>query len=184
MARRDSLPALVGGAQPERHSLKFGQPLRHWAAALVMVTLNAICISSPHAAPDASTQFAHADQADPPLRQDLLVEVVKQAAAYLTTIQWLHATNMCAVVDASADDQVIWLLWRDGKQIILWDEHDMPLAMSRRILKIPADVVGSVGDLKGSTYKVTKAWVNDMEARCKKSGATFRVRGHRQNIDE
>jgi hypothetical protein len=100
-----------------------------------------------------------------------------RAGEYLTTLHWLHPTTMCAVEESTPDDQRIWFVWREGKQIILWDEPDMPLAASRRILRIPKDVVATPARIKGSAYKVTQAWVNELEARCKNQGITFSVKG-------
>jgi hypothetical protein len=99
------------------------------------------------------------------------------ANEYLTGLLWSNPTTMWGVEESTPDDQRIWFVWREGKQIILWDEPDLPLAASRRILRIPKDVVATPARIKGSTYKVTQAWVNELEARCKNQGITFSVKG-------
>jgi hypothetical protein len=97
------------------------------------------------------------------------------AAKYLKSQNWHRSTSMCALGESIDNEQQVWFVWRDGKKIILWDEPDMPLNASRRILKIPRDVVANQKAINGSTYKVTQAWVRDLTERCSKYGTTFKL---------
>jgi len=40
---------------------------------------------------------------------------------------------------------------------------------------LKTDVVPTENDLHGSTYLVTRKWVNDQQAICKKSGETVQI---------
>jgi hypothetical protein len=97
------------------------------------------------------------------------------AAEYLKSQNWHRSTSMCALGESIDNEQQVWFVWRDGKKLILWDEPDMPLNASRRILKIPRDVVANEKAINGSTYKVTQAWVRDLTGRCSKYGTTFKI---------
>jgi len=97
------------------------------------------------------------------------------ATEYLKSQNWHRSTSMCALGESIDNEQQVWFVWRDGKKIILWDEPDMPLNASRRILKIPRDVVANQKAINGSTYKVTQAWVRDLTERCSKYGTTFKL---------
>jgi hypothetical protein len=130
----------------------------------------------------ALSTFGHQSQARDATTADCMMSkgclhTRMRASEYLTSLKWLHPTTMCAVEESTPDDQRIWFVWREGKQIISWDEPDMPLAASSRILRIPKDVVTTPARIKGSTYKVTQAWVNELEARRKNQGITFSVKG-------
>jgi hypothetical protein len=145
-------------------------------SALVVLVLSANSAQPTNAEPLAHARLAKLDQVAltlPPNFQDYKGHAIE----YLTRLHWPHPTTMCAVEESSPDDHQIWFLWREGKQIILWDEPDLPLAASRRILRIPKDVVATPARIRGSTYKVTQAWVNELEARCKNQGITFSVKG-------
>jgi len=97
------------------------------------------------------------------------------AAEYLKSQKWHRSTSMCALGESIDNEQQVWFVWRDGKKLILWDEPDLPLNASRRILKIPRDVVANQKAINGSTYKVTQAWVRDLTERCSKYGTTFQL---------
>jgi hypothetical protein len=99
----------------------------------------------------------------------------ERATEYLQDTQWRRSTSICALGESIDNDQQVWFVWQDGKKIILWDEPDMPLAASRRIINIPRDVVTNKSNVKGSTYKVTQAWVQELTARCTKHGTTFQL---------
>jgi hypothetical protein len=68
-----------------------------------------------------------------------------------------------------------WVVWSKGREIILLEGGDTDLRMSRRRLRIPADVVDREAELKGSTYLVTRAWVNDLTRACDERGTKVRV---------
>jgi hypothetical protein len=67
-----------------------------------------------------------------------------------------------------------WVIWRQGRQIILW-EGQLDLDDSRRDLHLASDVVPTEDDLHGSSYRVTKAWVKKMTAVCKQSGVKVHI---------
>jgi hypothetical protein len=110
-----------------------------------------------------------------PTNKSTLYTYRNHATDYLKSQKWHRPTSMCALGDSINDQQQVWFIWQDGKKIILWDEQDMPMAASRRIINIPRDVVPKQSDVKGSTYKVTKNWVKDLTVRCAKHGMTFQL---------
>jgi len=68
-----------------------------------------------------------------------------------------------------------WVLWEEGKALILWEavkdpSSARPLAASRRFLRLDRDVVATEEDLKGSTYLVTKAWLDKVTGDCDAHG--------------
>jgi hypothetical protein len=65
-----------------------------------------------------------------------------------------------------------WIIWKEGKQIILW-EGSPDLDSSRRKINLKSDVVAAEKDLHGSTYLVTQAWVSDIISTCDRSGVKF-----------
>ena len=67
------------------------------------------------------------------------------------------------------------LIWPDGQQIIDWGGNDSALADSTSIVHLKTDVVPTEDDLHGSTYLVTRKWVNDQRAICKKNGETVQI---------
>lgn len=86
-----------------------------------------------------------------------------------------NAVNNFCVIGMSADHtKNAWVLWREGKQIILW-EGGGDLDLSRRIIHLPADVVPTESDLHGSTYLVTQSWVAALTTQCDHSGVKVRV---------
>ena len=68
-----------------------------------------------------------------------------------------------------------WVIWRQGRQMILW-EGQQNLDDSRRDLHLASDVVPTEDDLRGSTYRVTKAWVKRIRVVCEQSGVKVHVR--------
>lgn len=89
--------------------------------------------------------------------------------------------DFCEVgLTASDGSKSVWVIWDQGRQMLLW-EGQPALSMSRRIIRLKSDVVPKEEDLHGSTYRVTKAWVEEITATCDRSGVKIRVpkrRGH------
>lgn len=85
----------------------------------------------------------------------------------------LKGINDFCIVGYSAADRsrYAWVIWRQGQKIILWDAGDADLDLSRRQIDMKKDVVGSDRELQGSTYLVTRAWVDDLIAACNRDGA-------------
>ena len=69
-----------------------------------------------------------------------------------------------------------WVYWREGKAIILWEptgnEID-DLTLSRRYLRLTKDVVENDNQVQGSTYLVTRQWVNSLLQDCQTKGEKF-----------
>jgi hypothetical protein len=85
------------------------------------------------------------------------------------------ANNFCIVGSTTDDTKSAWVLWREGAQIILWEGGD-DLDQSRRIIHLKSDVVRTEGDLHGSTYLVTKAWVKELFQSCDRVGTKVHIR--------
>ena len=75
-------------------------------------------------------------------------------------------------------DKSAWVYWREGKAIILWEptENDInDLTLSRRYLRLTKDVVENESQVQGSTYLVTRQWVNSLLRDCQARGEKFTV---------
>lgn len=68
-----------------------------------------------------------------------------------------------------------WVHWREGRAVILWEpvEGLADLTQSRRYLRIPRDVVADEAALKGSSYLVTRKWVDTLLGDCREHGETL-----------
>jgi hypothetical protein len=78
-----------------------------------------------------------------------------------------------------------WVHWREQKALILWEPAADPLipislAKSRRYLRLEHDVVVSEADVAGSTYLVTRAFVDGVLSDCKKHGVKFEIKVNRK----
>ena len=150
----------------------FRKSLRFYTAAISLLMALAAHLGLAR----ASTQSHSSTQTPFELANENDFKTYKEKAIeYLQAQNWRRATSMCALGESLSGENHVWFVWRDGRKIILWDEPSMPLATSRRIIKIPQDVVAKKSDVRGSTYKVTKAWVQDLTTRCAKNGTLFQV---------
>lgn len=68
-----------------------------------------------------------------------------------------------------------WVLWKEEKKAILWHKGEKDLSQSNRQLDLTRDIVANDALVNGSTYKVTKAWVHDLEKHCKTKGKTYKI---------
>jgi hypothetical protein len=86
------------------------------------------------------------------------------------------AENTFCVLGFQSPDslQGAWVIWREGKQIILWEGGET-LDASRRRINLKSDVVATEAELHGSTYKVTQAWVTDITDTCDRSGVKLKL---------
>ncbi|MGO4715377.1 hypothetical protein [Bradyrhizobium sp. 2TAF24] len=85
--------------------------------------------------------------------------------------------RICILGEQAADgSRSAWVIWRRAHRIVLWEPGTNDLASSRRILDLRKDVVASDRDLRGSTYRVTRPWVEQLVARCAHSGAHLDIR--------
>lgn len=82
--------------------------------------------------------------------------------------------NFCILGFITNETKSAWVLWREGRELILWEEGSN-LERSRRVIHLKSDVVANEKALHGSTYLVTKLWVDDLVARCDRSGIQVRV---------
>ncbi len=89
----------------------------------------------------------------------------------------LAAPNDFCILGQIADDNTkyAWVLWRQGRQVILWDGDGRDLKDARRKINLRTDVVATEGDLHGSTYLVTKRWVDALAWSCARDGVRVRI---------
>lgn len=87
------------------------------------------------------------------------------------------ANNFC-VVGFINDDQTrsVWIVWSEGQKIYLWEGEDQPLDKMRGTIDLKKDVVNTEKDLHGSTYLVTKAWVNNLTETCQRIGEKIHIK--------
>ncbi|RZF63576.1 hypothetical protein EWE75_15465 [Sphingomonas populi] len=87
--------------------------------------------------------------------------------------------NAICVVGESTGEPVpnAMVYWPIERKLILWeasvDDPD-PISRSRRYLDIRRDVVLG-DDVHGSTYLVTRKWVDQVIAACKRYGTSFTI---------
>jgi hypothetical protein len=82
--------------------------------------------------------------------------------------------------DASpTPSKMAWVYWREKQKLILWVaaaqgfESKETLLRSRRSLDLVTDVVPTDADIAGSTYHVSKTWVNALLKDCKDRGMSY-----------
>jgi hypothetical protein len=72
-----------------------------------------------------------------------------------------------------------WVYWAEARALVLWEpmvaeaRPGDALLFSRRTLSLDRDVVPTEADLHGSTYRVTKAWVDSVLSDCRTHGERF-----------
>lgn len=76
---------------------------------------------------------------------------------------------------ASDGTKSAWISWRQGRQIILWDGGESDLRQSRRKILIDKDVVNTEDELRGSSYLVTRKWVEELNETCAREGVSVRI---------
>ena len=89
--------------------------------------------------------------------------------------------HFCVVGYQGSTDSRAWIHWVEGEQLILWRGATNPqgaksaIARSRRIIHLKKDVVPTEADVKGSTYLVTRAWVDHILADCEARGEKYKI---------
>jgi hypothetical protein len=82
--------------------------------------------------------------------------------------------HFCLIAYRLPDDALmVWVHWLEGQAVILWEpmpDRANDLVWSRRYLRFDHDVVASEEELKGSTYLVTKTWVQGLVEDCGSNG--------------
>jgi hypothetical protein len=86
--------------------------------------------------------------------------------------------------DASGHEYA-WVRWEEGKALILWEAAAEParptrLADSRRYLRLDKDVVASEEEVNGSSYLVTREWINGVKRDCESHGDKFVISKQRK----
>lgn len=91
----------------------------------------------------------------------------------------VRRNNFCVIGYQFSDgNKSAWVYWREGKAIILWEptaEGIADLTQTRRYLRLPQDIVADGTDPQGSTYRVTRQWVNSLISDCQTRGEKFVV---------
>lgn len=88
--------------------------------------------------------------------------------------------HFCIVGYQDNTESRAWIHWVEGQQIILWRGATNPqgtksaIARSRRVIDLKKDVVSTEADLQGSTYLVTRAWVDQILADCQARGEKYK----------
>lgn len=86
------------------------------------------------------------------------------------------ANDFCVLGYLTGDNlKNAFVIWKQGRQIIVWYGGDQSLADSQRIINLRSDVVPTEDDLHGSTYLVTKAWVAEVTTTCNSDGVKVHV---------
>jgi hypothetical protein len=86
------------------------------------------------------------------------------------------ANDFCIEGYTTSDNlKSAWVIWRQGEQIILWEGQKDGLDASRAKIDLRSDVVPTDVDLHGSTYLVTKAWVEKITSTCDRFGVKVHV---------
>ncbi|WLI87644.1 hypothetical protein Q4S45_12925 [Massilia sp. R2A-15] len=88
-----------------------------------------------------------------------------------------HAAEDVCVLGLIADDRskFAWVLWEQGGELILYEDGETDLSLSRRRLNLKKDVVASESDLRGSTYLITKDRLEQIRNACHQHGAQLHI---------
>ncbi|CAE6686495.1 hypothetical protein R69927_01647 [Paraburkholderia domus] len=101
----------------------------------------------------------------------------KAIAHFLLQHHTKTANDFCVLgVAGPGNLKQAWILWQQGRKIILWEGRGAELDLSPRMVDLDKDVVKSDSDLHGSTYLVTKAWVDKLTVKCDQFGTKLRFR--------
>ena len=146
--------------------------------ALIFVSINT-SIAQVTAAETATSAEVFDITKDPnffPYRRPLIAFIKTQHA---------HKTNSFCILGEQYSDgtRSAWIIWREGKKLILSDSNNEPLSASRRILDLNHDVVPQTADINGSNYLVTRSWVRQLKLRCDKFGTKIKINKSELGID-
>ncbi len=77
-----------------------------------------------------------------------------------------------------ADLQQAYVIWPEQHRLITWMPSTEPnsLANETHVLDLKTDVVPREQDVGGSTYLVTRAWVENVERQCRRFGTELLFR--------
>lgn len=95
---------------------------------------------------------------------------------YIRKRQTQKSTQVCLLGKVAADSsKLAWVIWQPGHEILLYEQGETDLTLSRRKLNLKKDVVENDAALKGSTYLVTREWVAQLSKECQQYGSTLRI---------
>lgn len=92
--------------------------------------------------------------------------------------------NHFCIVGAEGTPTSAWVYWTEGNRILLWEPlpegagesvRNKDLLMSRRSLRLDQDVAQTQEEVGTSTYLVTRAWVDELQAACAALGEKISV---------
>ena len=74
-------------------------------------------------------------------------------------------------------DRTALIFWREGNKLILWEGQQPPwrLFLSRRLWDLRRDVVDTPREVNGSSYLLTRDWVEEMRHACALEGESLTV---------
>lgn len=127
------------------------------------------------------------DRAEKPFRVSESAVFFRPRVALERFVAASHARNadLCVVAypGRAGGAPHAWIVWPGRRALVLWEptaDHTDNLMLSRRWLDLDRDVVATDDDVAGSTYLVTRAWVDQTVADCNQYGERFRVRVNAQ----
>lgn len=139
-------------------------------ALVAVMALGGTAAITARAQPAAATFDIRTDPRFAPLEPPLARYVRTSAAA-------AGHNRLCVLGEQAADgSRSAWVIWPRAHRIVLWEAGNDDLAISRRVLDLRKDVVASDRDLRGSTYRVTRRWVDQLMGRCARDGAHLDIR--------
>ena len=83
------------------------------------------------------------------------------------------AQHVWAVGYHAADGEWAYVYWQEGHRLILWEGGAEGLVHSRRNLDLRKDVVEREEDLRGSSYLLTRSFVEGVLADCRTCGDAY-----------
>jgi hypothetical protein len=90
--------------------------------------------------------------------------------------------HFCVVGYRRGEDRYAWVYWQQGQRLVYWEpaaddvESKETLTRSRRELNLRKDVVASARELRGSSYRVDRPWLNRLLTDCRHRGQAFDLR--------
>lgn len=103
---------------------------------------------------------------------------VRSQLQVLVNINGFNKINhFCVIGGTDTEGPFAEVYWSTEHQIILWEptDNDYALLMSRDDLDLTQDVVANLNDVNGSTYLVTRKWVNNLLDDCRRRGNIYTV---------
>lgn len=95
---------------------------------------------------------------------------------YLLQETDLAETRFCVIgfVDPQQGERDVSVLWPEGSRLFAWEGGESKLANAKQI-DLKKDVVASEDEIRGSTYLVTREWLERLVSACHCYGRTLRV---------